>query len=67
MSGPSPGRPDELDIYSVVFEARRAEVVLNGQRVVGSPYPDPIWTPWIGWPVSSCVVALGEVLVARAR
>jgi len=65
-SGPSPGRPDSLDIYSVLFKAGRIEVAINGARVEGNPYPDPVWRPWLGRPLSSCVVAIGEILVERS-
>lgn len=62
-SGPSPNRPDTFDVHSVLFEAGSARASINGVPVVGSPYPNDTWTPWLGRPLSSCLFAIGEVLV----
>lgn len=62
-SGPSPNRPEMFDVHSVLFEAGSARASINGIAVVGSPYANDTWTPWLGRPVSSCLFAIGEVLV----
>jgi hypothetical protein len=63
--GPSPARPDVTDTFSVLRPAADALVTVNGEVVRGVPYPNDVWTPWVGRPLSSCLVAQDEVVVQR--
>jgi len=51
-------------ITTVLVSARRATIAIDGRRLPGRPYTDPIWTPWFGAPQTSCVMGLGEVIHA---
>ena len=62
--GPAPRVPSE-DITSTLLEARSARATLDGRPVAGKPYPNDGWVAWLGRPLSSCVVAIGEVLLTR--
>ena len=62
--GPSPGRPETADIHSLLREAG-GEVWLDDEVVVGDCFANEIWVPWLGRPLSSCLVAIGEVLLTR--
>lgn len=62
--GPSPGRPNHADIHSLLREAG-GEVWLDDEVVVGDCFANEIWVPWLGRPLSSCLVAIGEVLLTR--
>lgn len=63
--GSSPARPDSHETYSVLIEAASGSVTVDGARVAGSPYRNEIWTDWLGRPMSSALVALGEVVVRK--
>jgi hypothetical protein len=63
--GPSPARPDVTDTFSVLRPAARARVAVNGEVVLGIPYPNEVWTAWMGGPLSSCLMAVDEVVVGR--
>jgi hypothetical protein len=59
-SGPARGGNP---IASMLLEARRAAVRVNGVEVPGAPFPNSIWHPWFGrTDVGSCVAGLGEVI-----
>lgn len=62
--GPAPRSPEQ-DIVSVLFEATEATATIDGSSVEASPFPNDVWVSWLGRPLSSCVVALGEVLLTR--
>lgn len=62
--GPAPRAPEQ-DIVSVLLEAADATAAIDGRPVAGSPFSNDIWIPWLGRSLSSCVVALGEVLLTR--
>jgi hypothetical protein len=62
--GPSPGRPESADIHSLLREANDVHVSVDRAPVAGSPYTNSVWIPWLGRPLSSCLVALGEVVIA---
>lgn len=64
--GGAPQRPDEQDIWSLLFEAESGAVTINGREVDGAPYRMEHWTPWLGRPLCSVHVARGEILVDRA-
>jgi hypothetical protein len=63
--GPSPARPDATDTFSVLRPAGSARAAVNGVRVAGVPYPNDVWTAWMGRALSSCLVAQDEVVVQR--
>lgn len=64
--GPSPAYPDTYDISSTLIEAADATIEIDGRSITGAPYPNEGWTAWLGRPLSSALIALGEVLVDRA-
>jgi ureidoglycolate hydrolase len=63
-AGPSPARPESHETHSVLFEAATATITVDGAQMGGSPYRNDIWMDWLGRPLSSALVAIGEV-VAR--
>jgi hypothetical protein len=62
--GPAPRVPTE-DIVSVLMEAGAGGATVNGQAVTGALFRNDIWVPWLGRPLRSGVVAIGEVLLER--
>jgi hypothetical protein len=59
-SGPARGGNQ---IATMLVEARRAVTQVNGVEVSGTPYPNPVWHPWLGrTDTGSCVIGLGEVI-----
>jgi hypothetical protein len=63
-SGPAPRVPSE-DIVSVLVEAGAARAIVNGHEVRGRIFANDAWVAWLGRPLSSAVVAIGEVLLTR--
>lgn len=63
--GSSPARPESHETYSVLIEAASGSVAIDGIRIAGSAYRNEIWTDWLGRPMSSALVALGEVVVRK--
>ena len=63
-TGPAPRVPTE-DIVSVLVEAAAARATVDDAEVAGRLFPNEAWLPWLGRPLSSAVVAIGEVLLAR--
>jgi hypothetical protein len=63
-TGPAPRVPTE-DIVSVLIEAGAGQASVNGQAVGGSLFSNDVWVPWLGRPLRSGVVAIGEVLLDR--
>lgn len=63
--GPAPAIPTE-DIMSTLIDARVGRAFLDGVRVPGEAYPNPAWEAWLGRSMTSCVVAIGEVLLVRS-
>lgn len=64
--GGAPQRPDEQEIWSLLFEAETGAAMINGRDVEGSTYQMQHWIPWLGRPLGSAHVARGEILVDRA-
>jgi hypothetical protein len=62
--GPAPRVPTE-DIVSVLIEASAGRATVNGQAVAGHLFRNDVWVPWLGRPLRSGVVAIGEVLLDR--
>ena len=63
-SGPAPRVPSE-DIVSVLLEAGSGRATVDGRAVPGSLFANEAWVAWLGRPLDSAVVALGEVLLTR--
>ena len=62
--GPAPRVPSE-DIVSVLIEAGAGRASVDGRPVAGRLFRNDIWVPWLGRPLRSGVVAIGEVLLER--
>ena len=63
-SGPAPRVPTE-DIVSVLIEAGGGKASVDGRPIAGSTFRNDIWVAWLGRPLRSGVVAIGEVLLDR--
>lgn len=63
-SGPAPRVPTE-DIVSVLIEAGSGRASVDGRSITGSVFRNDIWVAWLGRPLRSGVVAIGEVLLDR--
>jgi len=63
-TGPAPRVPTD-DIVSVLVEAGAARATVNDAAVAGRLFANETWVAWLGRPLSSAVVAIGEVLLAR--
>ncbi len=64
-AGPAPQRPADQEIWSMLFEAGRASLAINGSPVPGSPYRLEHWRDWLGRTLCSAHVARGEILADR--
>ena len=62
--GPAPRVPTQ-DIVSVLIEAGAGRARVNGEPIEGRLFRNDIWVPWLGRPLRSGVVAIGEVLLDR--
>ncbi len=62
--GPAPRVPTQ-DIVSVLIEAGSGSASIDGRPVAGSLFRNDIWVAWLGRPLRSGVVAIGEVLLDR--
>jgi hypothetical protein len=63
-TGPAPRVPSQ-DIVSVLIEAGAARATVNEADVAGGLFANDAWVAWLGRPLSSAVVAIGEVLLER--
>jgi len=63
-SGPAPRLSSE-DIVSVLVEEGAARSTVNGRVVSGWVFANDAWVAWLGRPLSSAVVAIGEVPLTR--
>ncbi|HEX7222255.1 MAG TPA: hypothetical protein VF231_03330 [Candidatus Limnocylindrales bacterium] len=63
-SGPAPRLPG-ADILSVLIEAGSARASVDGRPIVDRPFMNDAWVGWLGRPLSSAVLALGEILIGR--
>ena len=63
-TGPAPRVPTE-DIVSTLIEAGTGRASIDGRPVGGSLFSNDVWVPWLGRPLRSGVVAIGEVLLDR--
>ena len=62
--GPAPRVPTE-DIVSVLIEAGAGRASVDGRQIAGSLFRNDVWVAWLGRPLRSGVVAIGEVLLDR--
>jgi hypothetical protein len=63
-TGPASRVPTE-DIVGVLIEAGAGRATVNGRPAAGSLFVNDVWVPWLGRPLRSGVVAIGEVLLTR--
>ena len=66
MDAPAPKFHKEQDVYSQLFFADTAHMLLNGHLIPGAPYTTDKWRPSIGGARSSCVFALSETFIRIA-
>jgi hypothetical protein len=62
--GPAPRVPTQ-DIVSVLIEAGAGRASVDGRPVAGRLFQNDVWVAWLGRPLRSGVVAIGEVLLDR--
>jgi hypothetical protein len=65
VEGPAGTFGDEFDIFSLLCPARTGIVEIDGQRAAGEPFPREIWRRATGRALSSVLIAMGEVMIAR--
>jgi hypothetical protein len=59
-AGPVGSEP-RWDSSTVLFEAGSWTVTVNGSALAGQAFPNEVWRPWLGRPLSSALVAVAEV------
>ncbi len=64
MTGLHPQQAD-IDVFGQVREASQFRAAVNGRVVPGSAFSNEVYTPWLGRPLHSAAVTIGEVLIAR--
>lgn len=62
--GPAP-RVATQDIVSVLIEAGAGRATVDGRPERGRLFSNDVWMAWLGRPLRSGVVAIGEVLLSR--
>ena len=62
--GPAPRVPTE-DIVSVLIEAGAGRASVDGRPSRAGLFRNDVWVAWLGRPLRSGVVAIGEVLLDR--
>ena len=65
MTGVHP-QDAEIDVFGQVREAAEHIARVNGVEVQGESYPNEAYTPWLGQPLHSASVTIGEVLIEQA-
>ncbi len=63
-SGPAPRLPS-LDIVSVLLEAGSVRASVDSRQISDRPFVNDAWIAWLGRPLRSAVMAIGEILVDR--
>jgi hypothetical protein len=58
------GADPPWDSSTVLMEAGSWSARINGETVTGAAFPNEVWRPWFDRPLSSALVALGEVFRA---
>ena len=67
LEAPGPEFKVDQDVFSLLFFSDGAEMILNGQPIVGKPFLRDIWHPSIGAERSSCGFALAETFTLMAE
>ena len=57
----------EFIVFTVLFFADEATILLDGDPVAGRPYPREAWRQNLGEPHSSCVFALAETMIEAVQ
>jgi hypothetical protein len=65
VEGPRGTFGDEFDIFSLLCPARTGVVEIDGRRVAGEPFPRELWRKSTGRALSSALIAVAEVMIAR--
>jgi hypothetical protein len=55
------GSDPPWDSSTVLLEAGAWTVRVNGAEIAGRAFPNEVWRPWLGRPLSSALVAIAEV------
>jgi hypothetical protein len=63
FDGPRGTLGADYDVFSLLFPAASASVVIDGEPARGQPYPNKIWRPSTGRDLSSALIAICEVLI----
>jgi hypothetical protein len=63
VEGPAPAFWEREDIWACFVSARAATLTVDGERLDGEPFEDPVWEPKLGRAISSAHAALAEVRV----
>ncbi len=63
-SGAAPRLPSR-DIVSVLLEAGSVRASVDGREISDRPFTNDAWIGWLGRPLRSAVLAIGEILVDR--
>jgi hypothetical protein len=63
LEAPAPEFHKDRDVYSSLFFAESAQILLNDHLISGDPYITDIWQATIGGQRSSCVFALSETFI----
>jgi len=66
LSAPAPAFHPTKDYVTTMVSYGRAELVVDGMRVLGDPYAHDEWQQRLGRPFSSCHVALAETAIEAA-
>lgn len=66
MTGLHPQDP-EIEVFGHVREAGHATAVANGVEIGGETFANKAYTPWLGRPLHSASVTVGEVLIERRK
>jgi hypothetical protein len=55
------GADPPWDTSTVLIEAAGFSAMVDGRPSAGRPFPNPVWEPWFGRPLSSALIAFAEV------
>lgn len=62
MTGLHPQDP-EIEVFGHVREAGETTALVNGVEIAGETFANEAYTPWLGRPLHSATVTIGEVLI----
>ena len=63
VDAPAPAFHPSRDYVTTLVGYGRAELVVDGERTTGSPYPHTEWERRLGRPLSSCHIAMAETAI----